>query len=129
MKIIFHGAAKEVGKSCIEIQTGDKRYLMDAGIKFIQGGVEYPKELDKIYALNGIFLSHAHLDHSGALPMLENKNLNCPIYTTHLTWKITNLLLEDSYHLEKLKHIHPAYVERDIKKVENDLRYVVYDKE
>ncbi len=129
MKIIFHGAAKEVGKSCIEIQTGDKRYLMDAGIKFIQGGVEYPKELDKIYALNGIFLSHAHLDHSGALPMLENKNLNCPIYTTHLTWKITNLLLEDSYHLEKLKHIHPAYVERDIKKVEQDLRYVVYDKE
>ncbi len=129
MKIIFHGAAREVGKSCIEIQTENKRYLMDAGIKFIQGGVEYPKELDKIYSLDGIFLSHAHLDHSGALPMLENKNLNCPIYTTHLTWKITNLLLEDSYHLEKLKHIHPAYLERDIKKVESDLRYVNYDKE
>lgn len=129
MKIIFHGAAREVGKSCIEIQTGDKRYLMDAGIKFIQHGTEYPKELDKIYALNGIFLSHAHLDHSGALPMLENKNLNCPIYTTPLTWKITNILLQDSFHLEKLKHLHPVYLERDIKKVEKDLKFITYDKE
>ena len=129
MKIIFHGAAREVGKSCIEIQSNGKRYIMDAGIKFIQHGVEYPKFLDKIHQLDGVFLSHAHLDHSGALPMLEHKQLNCPIYTTHLTWKITNLLLADSYHLEKLKHIHPAYVERDIKKVENDLRFVTYDKE
>lgn len=129
MKIIMHGAAKEVGKSCIEIKTGDKRYLLDAGVKFIQHGNEYPKELDKIFQLDGVFLSHAHLDHSGAMPMLEHKNLNCPIYTTHMTWEITNMLLEDSYHLEKLKHIHPAYAERDIKNVQDDLRFVTYDKE
>ena len=129
MKIIFHGAAGEVGKSCIEIQTKNKRYIMDAGVKFTQFGNEYPKMLEKIHTLDGIFLSHAHLDHSGALPMLEHKNLKCPIYTTKLTWKTTNLLLQDSYHLEKLKHIHPAYLERDIKKVEQDLRFVTYDKE
>lgn len=129
MKIIFHGAAGEVGKSCIEILTKGKRYIMDAGVKFTSYGNEYPKELDKIHQLDGVFLSHAHLDHSGALPMLEHKNLNCPIYTTSLTWKTTNLLLEDSYHLEKLKHMHPAYVERDIKKVEKDLRLIQYDKE
>ncbi len=129
MKIIFHGAAKEVGKSCIEIQTDGQRYIMDAGIKFIHKGIEYPQYLDKIYELDGVFLSHAHLDHSGALPMLEHKNLNCPIYITPLTWKITNLLLQDSYHLEKLKHIHPAYVERDIRKVKKDLRFIKYDQE
>jgi len=129
MKIIFHGAAREVGKSCIELQSNGKRYIMDAGIKFIQHGIEYPQFLDKIHQLDGVFLSHAHLDHSGALPMLEHKELNCPIYLTNLTWKITNLLLQDSYHLEQLKHVHPAYVERDIKKVENDLRFVTYDKE
>lgn len=129
MKIIFHGAAKEVGKSCIEIISNNKRYIMDAGIKFTHFGNEYPKYLDKIHQLDGLFLSHAHLDHSGALPMLENKNLNCPIYLTNLTWKTTNLLLEDSYHLEKLKHMHPAYSQRDIKKVEDDLRFVTYDKQ
>ncbi|MFW6009553.1 MAG: MBL fold metallo-hydrolase [archaeon] len=129
MKIIFHGAAQEVGKSCIEIAIDNKRYLLDAGIKFIQHGVEYPKELDKINGLDGIFLSHAHLDHSGALPMLEHKELNCPIYMTDLTWKTTNMLLEDSYHLAKLKHIHRAYVGRDIDKVKKDLKIVRYDQE
>ena len=49
MKIIFHGAAKEVGKSCIELITNNKRYLLDAGVKFIHKGVEYPKFLDKIF--------------------------------------------------------------------------------
>lgn len=129
MKIIFHGAAKEVGKSCIEIQVDGKRYLLDAGIKFIQHGIEYPKYLDKVFELEGVFISHAHLDHSGALPMLEHKQLQCPIYMTPLTWKITNLLLEDSYHLEKLKHVHPAYIERDITKIKNDLKFVKYDQE
>ena len=129
MKIIFHGAAREVGKSCIEIQTEGKRYLLDAGIKFIHKGVEYPKYLDKIYELSGMFLSHAHLDHSGALPMLEHKNLNCPIHMTPLTWKITNLLLQDSYHLERLKHIHPSYIERDISKVKKDIKFAKYDQE
>ena len=129
MKIIFHGAAREVGKSCIEIQTEGKRYLLDAGVKFIHKGIEYPQYLDKVHDLNGIFLSHAHMDHCGALPMLEHKNLNAPIYITSMTWKIVNMLLEDSYHLEKLKHIHPAYVERDINKVKDDLRFVKYDQE
>ena len=129
MKIIFHGAAREVGKSCIEIQTEGKRYIMDAGVKFVQHGIEYPKELDKIFELDGIFLSHAHMDHSGALPMLEHKNLKCPIYTTAMTWETVNMLLNDSYHLEKLKHLHPVYVERDIRKVEKDLKLVKYDKE
>ena len=74
MKIIFHGAAREVGKSCIEIRTEGKRYIMDAGIKFTQHGNEYPKALDSIHELDGVFISHAHLDHSGALPLLEHKS-------------------------------------------------------
>ncbi len=129
MKIIFHGAAREVGKSCIELQTEGQRYILDAGVKFIQHGVEYPKFLDNVYELDGVFISHAHMDHSGALPLLEHKALNCHIFMTHMTWDITNLLLADSYHLEKLKHIHPAYQERDIKKVKNDLKFIQYDKE
>lgn len=129
MKIIFHGAAREVGKSCIEIQTEGKRYILDAGIKFIQHGIEYPKELDRIFDLDGIFISHSHLDHSGALPLLEHKNLRCPIYINKMTWEITNMLLNDSYHLEKLKHLHPAYVNRDIRKVQSDLKFIKYDKE
>ena len=125
----MHGAAGEIGKSCIEIISQGKRYIMDAGIKFTSHGAQYPKYLDRIHELDGVFLSHAHLDHSGALPLLEHKNLKCPIYLTPLTWKITNLLLADNYHLEKLKHVHPAYSERDIQKIKDDLRFVKYDKQ
>lgn len=128
MKIIFHGAAQEVGKSCIEILTNGSRYILDAGIKFVQGGIEYPKYLDQVYELHAVFLTHAHLDHSGALPMLENKRLNAPIYCTKMTWDTTNLMLEDSYHLAQLKHVHPCYTERDIKEAEKDAFIVEYDK-
>jgi len=129
MKIIFHGGAQEVGKSCIEIQSKGKKYLLDAGVKFTSYGNEYPKALDDIFHVDAVFLSHAHMDHSGALPMLEHKQLNCPIYMTELTWRTTNSLLQDSYHLEQLKHIHPAYAQRDLGKVGNDVKFIQYDKE
>ena len=128
MKIIFHGAAREVGKSCIELKTNKGRYLFDAGVKFIQGGVEYPKFLDKIFGIDAVFISHAHMDHSGALPMLEHKRLNCPIYMTSMTKGISDFLLEDAYHLDKLRNIHPAYIERDIKKAQKDTHLVKFDK-
>ena len=128
MKIVFHGAAQEVGKSCIEIISQGQRYLLDAGVKFIHKGVEYPKYLDKISELDALFLSHAHMDHCGALPMLEHKHLKCPIYCTPLTWDITNLLLEDGYHLEKLRSVHPAYDGRDVRAVKDDVKFVRYSK-
>ena len=128
MKIIFHGAAQEVGKSCIEIISQGQRYILDAGVKFIHKGVEYPKYLDKVSELDALFLSHAHMDHSGALPMLEHKHLKCPIYCTPLTWEITNLLLDDGYHLEKLRNVHPAYTMRDVRAVKDDVRFVRYSK-
>ena len=54
MKIIFHGAAREVGKSCIEIQTDGQRYILDAGVKFVYKGIEYPKYLDNVHELDGV---------------------------------------------------------------------------
>jgi putative mRNA 3-end processing factor len=129
MKIIFHGAAQEVGKSCIEIQSAGQRYLLDAGIKFIQGGVEYPKYLKHIDKIDALFLSHAHLDHSGALPFFEHENLKCSIYTTNLTWQITKKLLDDSYHIAQIQHIHSDYQKNDIYKVQDDVKIIKYNQE
>ena len=130
MKIIFHGAAQEVGKSCIEVITNrNNNYLMDCGVKFAKHGSEYPVHLDNVSKLDGVFLSHAHMDHSGALPILEHKNLKCPIYCTNLTWETSFLLLNDGYHLEKLKNTHPVYNEQDLKKVGRDKKIIAYDKQ
>ena len=129
MKIIFHGAAKEVGKSCIELITNNKRYLLDAGVKFIHKGVEYPKFLDKIFEFEALFLSHAHMDHCGAIPMLEHKNLKCNIFCNKMTWDISNLLLEDGYNLERLRNVHIAYTQRDIFKAQKNVKFIKCDKD
>lgn len=128
MKIIFHGGAREVGKSCIEIQSEGSRYLLDSGVKFIQGGIQYPEFLNNISDIDAVFLSHAHMDHSGALPFFEHNNLNCEIYTTELTWRITQQLLVDAYHIEKLRRTHPAYEAEDFNKIKQDLNFVDYNK-
>lgn len=127
MKIIFHGAAREVGKSCIEIQSQGQRYLLDSGVKFIQGGVEYPEFLNDISDIDAVFLSHAHMDHSGALPFFEHNNLKCQVYSTELTWSITQKLLKDAYHIEKLRNTHPAYEGSDLGKVKQDVHLIEYN--
>ena len=130
MNIHFHGAAHEVGKSCIEIVTDDgAQYLLDAGVKFIQGGVVYPEFLAHITTMDAVFLSHAHMDHAGALPFLEHRKLNCPIYTTRMTWKTANLLLEDAYHIAQLEKLHPAYKKRDIRRATRDVKEIDYDRD
>lgn len=127
MKIKFHGGAREVGKSCIEIESEGNRYLLDSGVKFIQGGIEYPEFLNNISDIDAIFLSHAHMDHSGALPFFEHNDLKCDIYSTELTWQITQQLLKDAYHIAKFKKSHPAYNEIDLGKVKDDLHLVEYN--
>jgi len=129
MKLIFHGAAKEVGRSCIELQTGGDRYLFDAGIKFKENGFEYPEAVMNLPDIDGLFISHAHLDHTGALPLFEHYKIICPVFCTKLTYALTKILLKDSYKIARIKNMHPAYGKVDLKKLEKDIRFVRYDQE
>ncbi len=129
MDITFHGAAQEVGKSCIVVAHGARRYILDAGVKFINGGVLYPEPLERMRDIGALFLSHAHMDHAGALPVFERAHLPAPIYATAMTWRIANLLLEDAYHIAQLRGLHPAYAARDIRAVAADVRIVDYDRD
>lgn len=128
MDIIFHGAAREVGKSCIEICSGGQRYLLDAGVKFVGSGLQFPQQLEDIEDVDAVFLSHAHLDHSGALAFFERKRLGSAIYTTEMTWTITKMLLEDERHLEQIRQVRPSFSEGDILRVGEDVVTVKYDK-
>jgi putative mRNA 3-end processing factor len=129
MKLIFHGGAQEVGKSCIELTSKDNRYVMDAGIKFKEHGFEAPFQIFDLPKIDALFLSHAHLDHSGALPLFEHYNLICPIYATEQTRDLTNILLKDSYKIARIKHLHPAYDKMDLKKVLKATNLVQYNKQ
>lgn len=137
MKFIFHGGAKEVGKSCIELvvkgnttfdNNQEKRFLLDAGLKFKENGFEAPFQVFDIPKIDGLFLSHAHLDHTGALPLFEHYNLLCPIFTTQQTKELTKILLKDSYKIARIKHLHPAYNKLDLKKVYANTKIVDFNK-
>ncbi len=128
MKLIFHGGAREVGKSCIELVTQEKRFLLDAGVKFKENGFEAPFQVFDLPDIDGLFLSHAHLDHTGALPLFEHFNLICPIFTTQQTKELTKILLKDSYKIARIRHLHPAYKKVDLRKVYNSTRTVEFNK-
>lgn len=128
MKLVFHGGAREVGKSCIELVSQDKRFLLDAGIKFKENGFEAPFQVFNLPGVDGLLLSHAHLDHTGSLPLFEHFNLICPIFTTQQTKELTKILLKDSYKIARIRHLHPAYQKTDLKKVYNSTRIVDFNK-
>ena len=127
MKLVFHGAAREVGRSCIEVQTGGDRYILDCGIKFTADGFKYPEGIFDTPELDGVLLSHAHLDHTGALPMFEHYKMVCPIFCTAETMAITKVLLKDSYKIANIQHLHPAYDKTDIREAEAATTHVKFD--
>ena len=124
MKLIFHGAVREVGRSCIELVTQQARFLLDAGIK-LGPETKYPEEIKNIKGITAGILSHAHLDHSGAWPYLVSKGLNCPIYTTAATRDIAKVLMKDFYKVECLNHI-PPYKPENTEKAAELFRSVRY---
>lgn len=129
MKLIFRGAAREVGRSCIEVQTQGDRYLLDCGVKFKQDGFAYPEGLFDVPEIDGVFLSHAHLDHSGGLPFFEAKELHGPIFCTSQTKALTRILLKDSYQVARIRHLHPAFGRPDLREVKKDIHLVNFDKD
>lgn len=128
MKLIFHGAANEVGRSCIEINSQGERYLLDFGVKFVRDGFLYPEKVVDYGAISGVLVSHAHLDHSGGLPLLKHHCLSCPIFMTHQSLAIAKVLLKDSYKIAHIKHLHPVYEKVDINAVSTATKRVQFNK-
>src|SRR6202158_4709418 len=103
-KLTFLGAAGTVTGSKYLVEAAGKRLLVDCGI--FQGLPELiernyqplpidPKTID--YAV----LTHAHLDHSGWLPVLVKSGYRGPIYANPASIELTTLLLKDSAHLQE----------------------------
>src|SRR6516165_8286538 len=105
MKITVHGAAGgEVTGSAYMLQTRDANVLVDFGL--FQGArkVENYNRIPKKGAfekLNAVVLTHAHLDHTGRLPLLTRAGYKGPIYATPATIDFADLILKDSAHLQK----------------------------
>ncbi|MGB9635585.1 MAG: MBL fold metallo-hydrolase, partial [Candidatus Micrarchaeia archaeon] len=97
LKITFYGGADEVGRSCIEVQEGNHKLLMDCGVKL--GTVEeYPliKRIPK-----NIIITHTHLDHAAYLPHIFRKPRNITLYMTKPTRDLLQLMIADYMRVSK----------------------------
>lgn len=101
MKLTFFGAAKAVTGSCYHVECGGRRILVDCGLQ--QGRDERDnRELDFHPGdLDAVVVTHAHIDHSGRLPLLVKLGYGGPIHCTRLTAQLLSIMLRDSAHIQE----------------------------
>jgi len=104
MNISFLGATKYVTGSCYLIQVGNYKLLLDCGL--LQGDQELVKKNFEEFpfdpaSINAVILSHAHLDHSGKLPLLITNGFTGKIFAHPATINLCGVLLEDAGYLNE----------------------------
>jgi metallo-beta-lactamase family protein len=104
MKLTFWGAARTVTGSMHHVEAAGKRLLLDCGM--YQGRRQEAFERNRhfpfpVSSINGVILSHAHIDHSGNLPTLVRNGYRGPIYTTPATVDLCLAMLADSAYLQQ----------------------------
>lgn len=100
MRITFLGATHEVTGSCCYLEAAGKHFLVDCGLQ--QGPNYFENEEIPIPAsdLDFVLLTHAHIDHSGRLPLLYARGFRGNVYTTYATADLCDIMLRDSAHIQ-----------------------------
>jgi metallo-beta-lactamase family protein len=104
MKISFHGAARSVTGSRHVIDAGQTRVLLDCGV--FQGSRDQGRKRNRHLGfdpkcIDTVCLSHAHIDHSGALPVLAKEGYRGTVHMTNATADLTEILLADSARIQE----------------------------
>lgn len=105
MKLTFVGAAHEVTGSCHFLQAAGKNILIDCGMEqgpdlYENPGLPIPEN-----EIDYVFLTHAHIDHSGMLPKLAKNGFKGQIFTTFATADLCNIMLRDSAHIQEFEAV------------------------
>jgi len=112
------GSFREVGRSCMLLETPSTRVMLDCGINVASVDESYPY-LDALRfpldELDAVVISHAHMDHAGFLPYLFKMGYRGPVYSTVPTRDLMALLQFDYIDVLIKEGKEPAYSERDVK--------------
>lgn len=120
MEIRILGSGQEVGRSAILIHN---KILLDYGVMLQPEPPKYPE----VVSPDVIILSHAHLDHSGALPILY-KRKEPPLFTNDVTIELTNMLIKDSLKVARREHFKIPFTEQNRKKMLRSMISVNYNR-
>ena len=103
MKLTFIGAAHEVTGSCHLLEANGKKILIDCGME--QGPDLYENQEIPVAAgeVDYILLTHAHIDHSGRIPLMCKHGFKGEIVTTFATADLCNIMLRDSAHIQEFE--------------------------
>jgi metallo-beta-lactamase family protein len=142
VKLRFLGAAGTVTGSCYLLEVGGHTVLLDCGQ--IQGS-RLDEELNRVPLpvgrVDAVVLSHAHIDHSGRLPLLRKQGFTGPIYTHPATRDLCAIMLPDAAYLHEkdaewqnkkrsrkgLAHVAPLYTRDDAHAVQEQFVAVEFD--
>jgi len=100
MKITFLGAAHEVTGSCTLLETGGHKFLVDCGMEQGKDIFENQKLPVSPSDIDFVLVTHAHIDHSGNLPLLARGGFKGSVYATEATCSLSDIMLRDSTHIQ-----------------------------
>ena len=140
-KIKFCGAARTVTGSCYHVSLPGFSFLVDCGMF---QGTKTIRELNygdfpfDPQAVDAVFVTHAHIDHTGLLPKLMNSGFSGPVYATEATRDLLTYMLPDSGHIQEfevkrinqrnrnrdLPVVYPIYTRDDGARAAEAIRYV-----
>ena len=122
VSLLTLGGFGQVGRSCMLLTTADSKILIDCGINpGARSSMEAFPRLDwaniTLDDLNAVVIGHAHLDHTGFLPVLCKYGYKGPIYCTEPTLPMMNLIQLDAIKVAAAQGRVPLYAEKDVKQI------------
>lgn len=103
MKLVFIGADHEVTGSCHFMEVGDKKFCIDIGMEQGQDLFENQEIPVNASEIDFVLLTHAHIDHTGLLPMLYARGFRGQVYATKATVELSQIMLRDSAHIQQFE--------------------------
>ncbi len=123
VRLTYLGSGRQVGRSCLLLQTPNSKILLDCGINpgIADGPERFPylnvPEVGDLNTIDAIILSHAHTDHSGLIPYLYKMGYKGPVYMTPPTRDIASLLSLDFVGVAYKQASAPLFKAEDVKEM------------
>lgn len=127
MKLSFFGADQCVTGSCHCLEVNGKKFLIDCGLQ--QGRDEVDNRQLPFHAgsIDYVLVTHAHIDHSGRLPLLIKEGFQGQIITTRLTADLLDIMLQDSAHIQESDAAYKNRKNKRAGRTEEEPLYTVAD--